>query len=82
MRRLKKAFLLIVRTITYRKNMARLYYWAEAEMVELNSVHLMPRFYYRWLFQACMRLVNVRHCHRLAERAIHSIPYHIRFEMA
>ena len=82
MKRIKKAALLIVRHIAYKRNMARTYYWAEAEVAELTSVLLMPRCYYRWLFNAGMRLVNVRHCHRLAERVIHSIPYHIRFEMA
>jgi hypothetical protein len=82
MKRIKKATLLIARNISYRCNFLRLYYWAEEELLELRSVSLMPQFYYRWLFQTSMRLVRHDHFQRLADKAIHTIPYHIRFEVA
>ena len=82
MKRIKKATLLIARSISYRYNFLKLYYWAEVELVELQSVSLMPQLYYRWLFQTSMRLVKYNQFQRLADKAIHSIPYHIRFEVA
>jgi hypothetical protein len=82
MKRIKKATLLMTRSIAYRYNFLRLYYWAEEELLELQSVSLMPRFYYRWLFQTAMRLVEYHRFQRLADKAIHTIPYHIRFEVA
>jgi hypothetical protein len=82
MKRIKKATLLIARRITYRYNFLRLYYWTEQELLELQSVSLMPQFYYRWLFQTSMRLVKYNHFQRLADKAIHTIPFHIRFGVA
>ncbi len=82
MKRLKKAILLPVRNFACRWNRMRLYYWAEQELFEMRNVHVMPGFYYRWLFQLSMRLIESGRFQRLANRAIHTIPYRIRFDVA
>jgi len=82
MKRLIKAMLLPLRYTAYRCNRLRTYYWADNKLHELRSVHVMPEFYYRWLYQTCMRLAETRKFRRLAERAIHTIPYHVRFHVA
>ena len=58
------------------------YYWADLELYELRSVHVMPEFYYRWLFHFFMWLVEYSNFRRLAERRIHTIPYYVRFHVA
>jgi hypothetical protein len=82
MKRLRKAILLPVRFFAYRWNRLKLYYWAEEELFELRNVHVMPTLYYRWLFHFSMRIVNVDRFRRLADKAIHTIPYSVRFDVA
>jgi hypothetical protein len=82
MERLKKAILLPVRTMAYRWNRLPTYYWADKKLHELRTVYVMPKFYYRWLYQTCMWLAESRKFRRLADRAIHTIPYHVRFHVA
>lgn len=82
MKRLKKAVLLPVRSVAYRWNWPHIYYWAEQELSGLRNVHIMPNFYYRWLFQVSMRMVHIDRFRRLADKAIHTIPYRIRFDVA
>lgn len=82
MKRLKKALLLPVRYMAYRWNRLHLYYWAEAALFELRAVSVMPSFYYRWLYKMSMSLVRSKKFQRLADRAIHTIPYNIRFNVA
>ena len=82
MNRLKKIALLPVGKISYRMRCTRLYYWSEEELYPLRAVVIMPRFYYRWLYQLCVCMVEFRNFRRLADKAIHTIPYHIRFEVA
>jgi hypothetical protein len=82
MQRMKKAlFLQVWRLAWHWKNM-RLLYWADRNLYELRSVYIMPCWYYLWLYRTCMRLAASGTCLRMADRAIHTIPYHIRFEMA
>ncbi len=82
MKRMKKAVLLPVRSMAYQWKRMKLCYWSEKKLYELRAVCVMPRWYYRWLYHACIRLVAFRQCRRLADRAIHTIPYHVRFEVA
>lgn len=82
MRRIKKAILIPVRSMAYRWNRLRLYYWADKELFELRTVNVMPDFYYHWLYRISMRLIESNNFRRLANRAIHTIPYHIRFNVA
>ena len=82
MKSLKKAILLPLRNVAYRWNRLGLYYWAEAKLYELRTVDVMPDFYYRWLYHVCMRLVESNILRRLADRVIHTIPYHVRFKVA
>lgn len=82
MKRLLKAILLPVRHLAYRWNRLRLYYWADNRLFELRAVNVMPLFYYRWLFNVSMRLTKSQRFRRLADRAIHTIPYHVRFNVA
>jgi hypothetical protein len=82
MKRLKKAILLPLRKIAYGCNRLRLYYWAEEKLCDLKDVNVMPSFYYSWLYHVCMRLVKSRKFKRLANRMIHTIPYHVRFKVA
>lgn len=82
MKRLKKAILLPLRYVAYRLNRLRLYYWSDQELYDLRTVYVMPELYYRWLFHACMRMAATRPFRRLANRAIHTIPYHVRFRVA
>ncbi len=81
-RRMKKAVLLPVRSMAYRWNRLKTYYWADEELYELHKVCVMPMFYYRWLYRVCMWLVGHDTFRRLADRAIHTIPYHVRFNLA
>jgi hypothetical protein len=82
MKRLKKAILLPVRRYAHRRKCARLYYWAEQELAELRTITVMPRLYYRALYRGCMRLNDFSRFRRLADKAIHTIPYQVRFDMA
>jgi hypothetical protein len=82
MKRMKKALLLPIRSVAYRWGGLRLYYWADLKLSELRSVYVMPVWYFRWLYQACMWLVMFNNFRRLADWAIHTIPYPIRFEIA
>jgi hypothetical protein len=82
MKRLKKAMLLPVRSLAYRWNRLKLYYLTEQALYELRNVHVMPNFYYRWLFRLSMRMVHIDRFRRFADKAIHTIPYHVRFEVA
>ena len=82
MKRLRKAMLLPVRSLAYRWNRVRLYYWAEKKLSELRQVHVMPTFYYRCLFRFSMRIVHVDRFRRFADKIIHTIPYHVRFNVA
>jgi len=74
--------ILPVRMYAYRWNRMKLYYWAEQELFEMRNVHVMPTFYYRWLFKFSMRIVHVARFQRFADKVIHSIPYHVRFHVA
>jgi hypothetical protein len=82
MKRLKKAILLPLRSVAYRWNRPKLYYWTEQGLYEMRNVHVMPGFYYRWMYQLSMRLIESGRFQRLADRAIHTIPYNLRFHMA
>lgn len=82
MKRMKKAMLLPVRSIALCGKHQRLYYWAENELFELRAVSVMPGWYYRWLYHACLWLVAFNNFRRLADRVIHTIPYQVRFELA
>jgi hypothetical protein len=82
MKRIKKALLLPVRSMAYRWNRLGTYYWADEKLNDLQTVHVMPKLYYRWLYQGCLWLAESARFRRLADRAIHTIPYHIRFHVA
>ncbi len=82
MNRLKKIALLPVKRISYVMGFTRLYYWSESRLYPLRVVNVMPKFYSRWLYRLCVWMVNFRKFRRLADMAIHTIPYQIRFEMA
>ena len=82
MKRIKKLLLLQTRSLSLRYNHTKLYYWAELKLFELRAVTVLPEFYYRFLFSLSMRLVRKNHLRTFANRAIHTIPYHIRFNIA
>jgi hypothetical protein len=71
-----------VRNMAYRWNRLRLYYWADEKLYSLRTVNVMPEFYYRWLYHVSMRLAKSRTFRRLAYRVIHTIPYHVRFDVS
>jgi hypothetical protein len=82
MQRLHKAVLLQLRNLAYQWKLLRLYYWADMKVYELRTVCVLPNWYYRRLYHACVWLIGLRKFQRLANRAIHSIPFHVRFELA
>ena len=82
MKRIKKLTLMIIRAAAYRGNRIRTYYWAEGQLQDLQAVSIMPDLYYRWLFRVAMRLVRFDMFRKLADQAIHTIPYHVRFNLA
>jgi hypothetical protein len=82
MKRIKKILLLQIRWLALHYNQLKLYYWAEKEISELRTVFVMPELYYRFLFFLSMRLVQVNGFELFADKAIHTIPYHVRFKMA
>ena len=82
MKRMKKAILLPVRYFAYRWRRTRTFYWAERKLSELRNVNVMPYLYYKWLFKVSMSLVEYRITRRLADQAIHTIPYNVRFSVA
>jgi len=82
MKRIKKLTLLTIRAAAYRSNRIRAYYWAERHLHALQTVTIMPDLYYRWLFRVSMRLVRFDMFRRIADQAIHTIPYHVRFNLA
>jgi hypothetical protein len=81
-KRLSKAILMPVRRLAYRCKFTKLYYWSEIKLDSLRAVYVMPFWYYRRLYHACMWLVAIRPFQRLADRAIHTIPYPVRFAVA
>ncbi|BBO71450.1 hypothetical protein DSCA_53800 [Desulfosarcina alkanivorans] len=82
MKRIKKLVLLQIRSLSLRYNRTRMYYWAELRLFDLRDVTVLPEFYYRFLFRLSMRLVQIGHFRMFADRAIHTIPYHVRFNIA
>jgi len=82
MNRLKKIALLPVKRISYHVRFLHLYYWSEESLYPLRAVAIMPKFYYRWLYRLCVWMLDFRKFRWLANMAIHTIPYHIRFEEA
>ena len=82
MKRLTKAVLFPVRFFAYRWNRVRLFYWADRQLYELHAVCVMPLWYYQWLYHTCLWLVKFQNFKSLAYRAIHTIPYKIRFQIA
>jgi hypothetical protein len=82
MKPIKKAVLLSLRNLAYRWRILGLYYWADLKVYELRAVYVMPMFYYRRLYITCVWLAQMRKFRTLADRMIHSIPFHIRFELA
>ena len=82
MKRIKKLVLLQIRSLSLRCNQTKLYYWAELKLFELWAVAVLPEFYYRFLFSLSMRLVRLNHFRTIAYKAMHTIPYHIRFNIA
>lgn len=82
MNRLKKVALLPVKRIPYRMKLIKLYYWSENTLYPLRAIYVLPKFSYRWLYRLCIKMVEFRKFQRLANIAIHTIPYHIRFELA
>ena len=81
MKRIKKLVLLQVRSLSLRCNHMKLYYWTEIKLFKLRSITILPEFYYRFLFGMSMRLVRVNHFQTFANKAIHTIPLHIRFNI-
>lgn len=82
MRRIKKSILIPMRYLAYHLNRLGVYYWADQQLYELREVVVMPEFYYRMLFRVSMRLAQIHGFARLADKAIHTIPYHVRFHVA
>lgn len=74
--------LLPIRKIAYRRSQLKLYYWADQELYGMRNINVMPVFYYRCLFKISMRMVHIERFRRLAEKVIHTIPYHVRFNLA
>lgn len=73
---------MIVRRQALRRRNERLYYWAHYKVDELRGVDVVPGFYYKWLYQVSMWMVSFSSFHRLADRTMHMIPLHIRFDEA
>jgi hypothetical protein len=82
MKRIKKLALLQIRSLSLRCNRTRIYYWAELKLLDLRAITVLPEFYYRLLFWLCMYLVRNKHFRLIADKAIHTIPYHVRFHIA
>lgn len=82
MKPMKKAFFLLIRVTMHYCKWLRLYYWSEFNLHELRGTYVMPRAYYHWLYHTCMWLIRFKRFHRIADRAIHTIPYCIRFHEA
>jgi hypothetical protein len=82
MKRIKKALLLPLRNMAYSRKHLRLFYWADMRLYELRMVYIMPRWYYCWIYHTSMSLINAGKLMRLANHMIHTIPYHVRHEMA
>jgi hypothetical protein len=82
MKRIRKLALLQIRSLSLRYNRPKLYSWAELKLIDLRAVTVLPEFYYCFLFRLCMLFVNIDHFQMVADRAIHTIPYHVRFNIA
>ena len=81
MKHMKKPVLMPDRSLAHRWMRQRLYYWTDRKLYGLLAVCVMPLRYHRWLYYACLWLVEFRKFRRLADWAILTIPYHIRFDM-
>ena len=84
MKRLKRAFFLMVQSVSFRFRWLKIYYWAEKKIYSLGNITVMPRWYYSAMFHFYMSLLKI-HCktiHKMADKGIHTIPYHIRFDVS
>jgi len=79
MNKIKKAFLLPVRYFSYRFHWIKIYYWSDKNLFKLGNVLVMPLWYYICMFHFYMDLLKLKPFHKLADKGIHTIPYHIRF---
>ncbi len=82
MKRLTKVIVTPIRYFAYCWNFTRAYYWADRKLEELRTVNVMPYFYYKWLFKISMNLSKYKITRQLADQAIHTIPYNVRFSVA
>lgn len=82
MERLVKIILMPIRYLSYHMQMLKLYYWSEKKLYPLRAVYALPKWYYRLLYRLCICLIEFSRCRRFANRAIHTIPYSIRFDLA
>ena len=82
MKRVEKAILPTVRNLAYKMKNDRIYYWSDSRLRKLSSVLVMPRFYYHWLHNVCLKLSEFDALQRLADKLIHTIPLQVRFEVA
>jgi len=78
MNRIKKTFLLPVRRFGLKFNL-KLYYWADKRIYKLGDIYVMPLWYYVSMFNFYMSLLRFKSLHKIADRGVHTIPYHIRF---
>jgi hypothetical protein len=82
MKRVEKAILPTVRNLAHKLKNDRIYYWSDSRLREIGSVMVMPRFYYHGLYSLCLAMAEVNALQRLADKAIHTIPLRVRFEIA
>jgi hypothetical protein len=82
MKRVEKAILPTVRNLAYKMKNDRVYYWSDSRLRKISCVMVMPRFYYRWLHNVCLRMAEFNALQRLADKVIHTIPLQVRFEVA
>jgi len=79
MNRLRKSILLPARYFSYRFRWLKVYYWADKKLFALGNTLVLPVWYYVWLFHFSMKLLGYKALHKIADKAIHTIPYNIRF---
>ena len=82
MKRIEKLILPSIRKFAHRMKNDRLYYWSDARLRNISSVTVMPRCYYHWLHQICLKMAEINALQRFADRVIHTIPLQVRFEVA
>ena len=82
MERITKLFFVIVRDISYRLKLKKVYYWAGLNAFKLRAINVLPDRFYCSMYRLGMKMVRKKRCIKTANWMIHRVPITIRCNLA